>query len=137
EKMPELKGGLRTLMTKINYPEEAAKAGIEGRVIVKFIVNKQGNVDNPQIMRGVSEALDQEALRVVNRQNLSQGNKAVSRFGYSTLHPFYLSYPLIRKKTLPLPDLKTLASCLEQDNQTIYIFWAELHRFRFFYFIRG
>ena len=76
EEMPELKGGLRTLMTKINYPAEAAQAGIEGRVTVVFIVNKEGNVDNPQIMRGVSEALDQEALRVVKQAKFKPGKQS-------------------------------------------------------------
>src|SRR5699024_7752950 len=76
EEMPELKGGLRTLMTKINYPEEAAQTGTEGRVLISFIVNKQGNVNNPRIMRGVSEALDQEALRVVSQAKFKPGKQS-------------------------------------------------------------
>lgn len=65
EEMPELVGGLASLQEKINYPELASKAGIEGRVVVQFIVDKNGNVTNPTIVKSVHESLDKEALRVV------------------------------------------------------------------------
>ncbi len=73
EEMPELVGGLESLMTKISYPEEAREAGDEGRVIVRFIVNEEGEVEDPQIMRGVSESLDKEALRVVKQAEFKPG----------------------------------------------------------------
>lgn len=69
EQMPEFPGGqkamMKWLMENIKYPEAAAKAGKEGRVIVKFVVDKQGNVTKPVVARGVDESLDAEALRVV------------------------------------------------------------------------
>lgn len=73
EDMPELVGGLGSLQKMINYPELARKAGIEGRVIVQFIIDEQGNVTNPTIVRGMHESLDQEALRVVKQANFTPG----------------------------------------------------------------
>lgn len=73
EDMPELKGGLTGLQKKINYPEMARKAGIEGRVIVQFIVNEQGEVEDPQIIRGIGGGADKEAMRVVKQAQFEPG----------------------------------------------------------------
>ncbi|WP_372636961.1 TonB family protein, partial [Fodinibius sp.] len=75
EQMPELIGGLESLMTEITYPQEAREAGEEGRIIIRFIVNEEGTVEEPQIMRGVSESLDQEALRVVKQAQFKPGRQ--------------------------------------------------------------
>lgn len=48
------------------YPQEAIAKGIEGRVIVKFTVEKDGSVTNGKIMKGVDPLLDNEALRLVS-----------------------------------------------------------------------
>lgn len=70
--MPEFPGGAQKLMSfiarNIQYPKEIAQgeAGAQGRVIVQFIVDKDGNIINPRIVRGVDPYLDKEALRVVN-----------------------------------------------------------------------
>lgn len=70
EEMPEYPGGQEALMqflaSNIKYPAEAQKEKIEGKVYVKFIVSKIGKVTNTEIIRGVHETLDNEALRVVN-----------------------------------------------------------------------
>ncbi|MGN8224878.1 M56 family metallopeptidase [Gracilimonas sp. BCB1] len=65
EEMPKLKGGMAALQSKVEYPEAARKAGIEGRVTVQFIVNEQGNVENAQVVRGIGGGADEEALRVI------------------------------------------------------------------------
>lgn len=75
KKMPELKGGLKGLQQKINYPEKAQKAGIEGRVIIRFIVNKQGEVENPQVIRGIGDGCDKEALRVIKQAKFKPGRQ--------------------------------------------------------------
>lgn len=49
----------------LKYPEEMRKKGIEGRVHVRFRVEKDGRITNVEILRGVSPMLDAEALRVV------------------------------------------------------------------------
>ncbi len=69
EKMPEYPGGVKALYeyfyTETRYPEEALKKGIEGTVYVKFVVDQEGFVINPVVMRGVGGGCDEEALRVV------------------------------------------------------------------------
>ena len=70
EEMPEFPGGelaLRTYIAKaIVYPTVAQENGIQGKVFVTFVVNKDGSVSNAKIARGVDASLDQEALRVVS-----------------------------------------------------------------------
>ncbi|HKK43986.1 MAG TPA: M56 family metallopeptidase [Balneolaceae bacterium] len=75
ENMPQLIGGLASLQEKIQYPETARKAGIEGRVIVQFIVDEEGNVENPQIIRGIGGGCDKEALRVVKQAKFKPGRQ--------------------------------------------------------------
>ena len=71
EQMPVFPGGDKAfgefIGKEIKYPEDAKKAGINGKVFVKFVVNKEGNVVNSTIARGVSPSLDNEALRVINK----------------------------------------------------------------------
>ena len=70
EEMPEFPGGelaLRTYIAKaIVYPTVAQENGIQGKVFVTFVVNKDGSVSNAKIARGVDASLDSEALRVVS-----------------------------------------------------------------------
>jgi TonB family protein len=49
------------------YPEDASKAGITGQVFVEFIVEKDGTITNPQVLKGVHELLDKAALDVVSQ----------------------------------------------------------------------
>ena len=70
EDMPEFPGGelalRKWISTNIKYPVIAAENGIQGKVYVTFVVDKDGSVSNARIARGVDPSLDQEALRVVN-----------------------------------------------------------------------
>ena len=70
EQQPEFPGGTsgmaKWLGDNIKYPAEAAKQGIEGRVIVQFVVGSDGTVSDVKLMRAVNPLLDQEALRVIN-----------------------------------------------------------------------
>lgn len=70
EQQPEFPGGPSAMAKwfgdNIKYPAEAAKQGIEGRVIVQFVVGSDGTVGNAKLMRPVNPLLDQEALRVIN-----------------------------------------------------------------------
>lgn len=49
----------------LRYPQRAAEAGIQGRVIVQFVVEADGSVTNVEVLRGVDPSLDQEAVRVI------------------------------------------------------------------------
>ena len=70
EEMPEYPGGVpalrQFLANSVKYPEEAIKKGIQGKVYVTFVVNKDGSVSNAKIARSVDPLLDAEALRVVS-----------------------------------------------------------------------
>ena len=69
EKMPEFKGGQSELFvylgTNIKYPQEAKDKGIEGKVYINFIVNKEGLIKNAKVIKGIDPLLDAEALRLV------------------------------------------------------------------------
>ena len=69
EVMPEYPGGTeglyKYLAENVKYPEKAKADGTEGRVIVSFVVEKDGSVTDAQVRRGVSDEVDAEALRVV------------------------------------------------------------------------
>ena len=69
EVMPEFPGGMQALMQylakSIKYPVQAQEAGTQGRVIVQFIVNKDGGVTDVAVARSVDASLDDEAIRIV------------------------------------------------------------------------
>ena len=67
EQMPSFKGNVNAwLSSHIQYPAVAAENGVQGRVIVKFVVTAEGYVRQAQVVRGVDSSLDREAVRVVN-----------------------------------------------------------------------
>ena len=70
EEMPNFPGGMgecmKYLSKNIKYPTEAMEKEIQGRVIVQFIVEKDGSITEAKVVRGVDPALDKEALRVIN-----------------------------------------------------------------------
>lgn len=68
EKMPEVKGGLQSIYDNIEYPALAKRNGVEGKVFVKFIVDENGNVSNPEILKdiggGCGEAVKEGIVNV-------------------------------------------------------------------------
>ncbi len=69
EQMPSFPGGDAALMSflskNIRYPAVAEENGIQGRVIVRFVVEKDGSIGETQVARSVDPSLDREAVRVV------------------------------------------------------------------------
>lgn len=69
EEMPQFPGGPQALFEylskNIKYPVVAEENGVQGRVIVTFIVELDGSVTNPKVVKSVDPSLDKEALRVV------------------------------------------------------------------------
>lgn len=69
EQMPEFPGGdealRKYLATSVKYPVIAQENGIQGRVFVAFVVDKNGNVTNVRVARPFDPNLDKEAVRVV------------------------------------------------------------------------
>lgn len=69
EQMPQYPGGEEELMKfilgNLRYPSVAKEVGIEGRVIIRFVVSRNGDVQNVEVLRGLDPSCDKEAVRVV------------------------------------------------------------------------
>ncbi len=69
ESMPEFPGGPQAMMEyiarNIRYPAMARESGIQGRVFVNFVVERDGSVTNVRVLRGIGGGCDEEAIRVV------------------------------------------------------------------------
>lgn len=93
EVMPMFPGGEEALMkyvrTNLKYPKESAQKGTQGRNVIRFIVQADGSVTNPEIVRELDEACDQESLRLVKSMPKwapgKQGGKVV---------PVYYTMPI-------------------------------------------
>ena len=70
DEMPQFPGGMAGMMQylsqNIRYPQDAREAGAQGRVIVSFIVEKDGSISNARVAKSTYSSLDEEALRVVS-----------------------------------------------------------------------
>jgi protein TonB len=75
EQMPELIGGLSALQKHITYPEMAIRAGIEGRVVVQFLIQKDGSVKDPYVIRGIGGGCDEEAIKAVKKVTFTPGKQ--------------------------------------------------------------
>ncbi len=75
ENPPELIGGLAGVQKRIKYPEMARKAGIEGRVTIRFVVDKEGNIVNPQVIRGIGGGCDEAALEALKGAKFKPGRQ--------------------------------------------------------------
>lgn len=80
EEQPSYPGGQGALMAWLNdnikYPVVAAENGIQGKVIVQFVVGKNGSISNVKVLRSVDPSLDKEAVRVVsNMPNWTPGKQ--------------------------------------------------------------
>lgn len=69
EQLPEFPGGIvmfmKWLTRNLRYPQQAQQQRIQGKVVVSFIVNKDGSIASPTIVKSASPLLDREALRVI------------------------------------------------------------------------
>ena len=114
EKMPSFPGGdaelLKYIATNIKYPKESQDNGEQGRVICSFIVGRDGSVNNPEVLRGVTPLLNEEAVRVINtmpRWNPGmQRGKAVA-VKYTVPITFRLKSPVeeAKEETLTVVDV--------------------------------
>ncbi|UFH54625.1 TonB family protein [Spirosoma sp. KNUC1025] len=86
DESPEFPGGMKKLgeylSQNLKYPEAAQKAKIAGRVFVRFVVTKEGEIANVQILKGIGYGADAEAVRVVKQmprwEPAKQGGRAVN-----------------------------------------------------------
>jgi len=115
DQMPGFPGGEEKMQfyisNKVIYPKEAQQRGDEGRVTVRFIVDKTGKLKDPKVIRGVSSLLDAEALRVV---------KGMPRWNPGILDgkpvPVYFTIPIVFR--LKKPDTSTIINKSSQDSRS-------------------
>jgi len=91
---PKPVGGLPAVQESIAYPKMAKEAGIEGRVVVQFVVDKEGNVTHPTVVRGNHKLLNKAALETLKSQTFKPGRKEGEPV------PVQMSFPI----TFRLPD---------------------------------
>ncbi len=81
ESMPDFPGGdaarIKYLNENIKYPQMARESGIQGRVFVTFVVEKDGNVTDVRVLRGIGGGCDEEAVRVI--KNMPKWNPGKQR----------------------------------------------------------
>ena len=73
DKQPSIIGGLQSLVEKIEYPEVAKRAGVEGRVFVMAYVNEEGDVTNVKLLKGIGGGCDEAALNAVRETKFTPG----------------------------------------------------------------
>lgn len=109
EKQPEIIGGQKALYENLIYPKECKEAEVQGRVILQFVVTKEGSVRDAEVVRGIGSGCDQAALNAVNTLQFKPGKqqgKAVNvRFSLPIL--FQLKYGDERDKSTS-SNLKSL-----------------------------
>lgn len=97
EQAPEYPGGMAALMKwigkEIKYPSIAQEMNIEGRVIVQFVIGRDGSVRDVQVLRTVDPTLDKEAVRVVKAmRKWFPEDSGVNRFPCGSLYRSRLNY---------------------------------------------
>lgn len=127
EKMPEFPGGDEALMKYIienlRYPQSAAKSGMQGRVIVRFVVAGDGSITNVEVLKGFDYACDKEAVRVVSMMPKWTPGKQSGRNV-----PVYYTIPIVyklsgdKKENLPPgpPNQKTTIAIEKNTVNGIY-----------------
>lgn len=75
EEMPEPIGGLYAIQSKIKYPEEAKRNGIEGKVFILAFIDEKGNVANAKVIKGAGSGLDEAALDAVKQTKFTPGKQ--------------------------------------------------------------
>jgi len=85
DKMPEIKGGLSSFYKKVKYPKKARRKGVSGRVYLQLIVDKNGDVQNPKVIRGIGSGCDDAAIDAIKKVSFTPGklNGEIVKVKYS------------------------------------------------------
>ncbi len=128
EKQPEFTGGYKALQAylkkNLQYPAQARKAGIKGRVFLSFVVHKDGQITDVSVLKGLGSGCDEEAVRVINAMPRwipgSQDGRPLN-VKYNWPISFGIPYPTVENssETLqPAPKLEHLfAGRVEAEPQ--------------------
>lgn len=71
--MPEPVEGLPAIIKKIQYPNIAKQAGLEGKVFVMAYVDEQGNVDDVKVLKGIGGGCEEEVIKVLKTTKFKPG----------------------------------------------------------------
>ncbi len=126
DQLPEFPGGndklITWMMQELKYPKEAEESSIQGRVLVRFIVEKDGSISQPTILRSANPLLDAEALRIVRKMpKWTPGkNKGKSvRVSFVLPVQFALQAPQTTPQSLYVVDGKVLTDGNSIDPNNI------------------
>ena len=75
EEKPALIGGLAGLQKRIVYPDFALKARIEGRVILEFVIDREGRVTDIRVLKGIGGGCNEEAVRALSEARFTPGRQ--------------------------------------------------------------
>ena len=136
EEMPVFPGNLNAwIYSHVQYPEAAKTTGIEGKVYVRFIIEKDGTVNDVKIIRGVSTELDNEAKEVIASMPKwypGKQNNTPVRVYYTV--PVYFALkstaPNVERRTFDryLKALEANEAKLKQGTDTVASSSAEMYR---------
>lgn len=105
EQMPQFPGGdealLKFIKENLKYPQASAEAGIEGRVTIRFVINREGAVTDVTVIRGLDAHCDNEAVRVVKMMP----NWTPGRLNGTTV-PIYYTLPVVYKLNKGTSEVK-------------------------------
>ena len=139
DEAPQFPGGMAGMMqylsSNIRYPEDAREAGTQGRVIVSFIVEKDGSISNAKVAKPTYSSLDEEALRVVSampKWTPGKQNGEAVRVKYSVP----VSFRLGNKETSNIKGTATPAESAEgmtgiDENGRLIVNGKEVKRYLF------
>lgn len=71
--MPEPEGGLQGIYSKIKYPPDAQKAGIEGKVYLLIYIDEKGNVNDVKVLKGLGAGCDEAAVEAIKDTKFTPG----------------------------------------------------------------
>jgi protein TonB len=75
DEMPEIVGGLSSLYNQIEYPRQAVRQGVEGRVFVQFVVDESGNAVDPVILRDIGAGCGEAAVKAIQKVKFTPGKQ--------------------------------------------------------------
>ena len=139
DEMPQFPGGMAGMMqylsSNLRYPQDAREAGTQGRVIVSFIVEKDGSISNAKVAKSTYSSLDEEALRVVSampKWTPGKQNGEAVRVKYSVP----VSFRLGNKETSNVKGTATPAESAEgmtgiDENGRLIVNGKEVKRYLF------
>ena len=78
--------------SKVTYPERAYESGTQGRVYIQFVVTEEGQVLGAEVMRGIGQGCDEEALRVVQEARFVPGK--VEGLPVKVRHTLFITFKL-------------------------------------------